>query len=144
MLRGGVDQFRGVNPCGSSEQTKARGDARQLCTYPARDDAALRLAEHGDARGKKVVGLILRRKLGATGQADVVTLDVWRRFASFHRHVERPILGADFTFFPLKDLPDGRFLYAFRLAGKTIASSRFVNPAPCKTYYGWQQPPCRR
>jgi hypothetical protein len=96
------------------------------------------------ARGKKVVGLILRRKLGATGQADVVTLDVWRRFASFHRHVERPILGADFTFFPLKDLPDGRFLYAFRLAGKTIASSRFVNPAPCKTYYGWQQPPCRR
>lgn len=59
--------------------------------------------------GHRVIGFDFRRKLGARGQTDVVTLEIWARQRPWHRAVRRPIVGADFTHFPALR-PAGRAL----------------------------------
>jgi hypothetical protein len=92
--------------------------------------------------GPKVLGISIRRKLGARGQYDILTLKVWGRYDGFARSVTRPIIAAEPTFFPVRELPAGTFYYAFRLGTETISAGKLVNPAPCKTPWGYTQKPC--
>lgn len=87
------------------------------------------------ARRQKVTGLLMRRKLGAPGQVDLLRLDVWRdgEARPVHRRVVRPVEGDAPSFFPLRGLPSGIYQYAYSLHGRAVASGRFLTPDPCAT-----------
>jgi hypothetical protein len=79
--------------------------------------------------GRKGVSLGLRRKAGEPGQTSVVSLDVWARDGGYHKAFERPLIGADFTYVPIRGLRRGIYWFAFRLGAKAVASGCFRVPA---------------
>jgi hypothetical protein len=78
-------------------------------------------------------GINFRRKLAEPGQVDILSLDVWREGTSFHRRVTRPLVGDEFTLFPLKSLPPGRYIYVFAREGTGVSGGRIIlPPIPCR------------
>jgi hypothetical protein len=70
----------------------------------------------------------LRRKAGEPGQTGVLSLDVWARDGGYHKALDRPLIGAEWSDVPIRHLKRGTYLYAFRVGGKAVASGCFRVP----------------
>jgi hypothetical protein len=75
------------------------------------------------------VSMGLRRKAGEPGQGDVFRLDVWSRRGRTHRVYERPLIANDWTDVIVRGLPNGEYLYTFRIRSEAVVTGCMRFPA---------------
>jgi hypothetical protein len=85
-----------------------------------------------NGQGKRVTSIGIRRRRGARGQTDTVTVDLWSEVgAPVHRRQQRAIVGDAPTTCALPGRSAGRCLFALKVAGRTVAGGRFPSPDKC-------------
>src|SRR5438094_1636293 len=62
-----------------------------------------------ELRGQRFLGISIRKKLGELGWATLMSIDLWSERTGKHLHVTRPLVGAEFSFFPLGGLSKGSY-----------------------------------
>lgn len=83
-------------------------------------------------RGKRAVGVSVRRKLAVPGQSDVLRMDLWgERSRRLRRTVTRPIIDDSPTEYSFGVLPKGRYVFVVRHGSQTVVGGRFRVPEPC-------------
>jgi hypothetical protein len=79
-------------------------------------------------KGRRLIGLLLRRTFAGAGEVDLVRLEVWKERSRLHQTIVRPVVGQQDRLFPLARLPSGAYTAVFELDGRVVAYTEFSLP----------------